>query len=71
MAKLGIKGGILAHSDNHGIGTRYSVRADGAILRQARIEGRLEGATIIAKIKPEVADKVGAFHRYLGKKGLA
>lgn len=70
MAKMNIKGGVLATFDNHSIGTRYSVRGDGAILRQARIDGRLESATIIAKVKPEVADKVGAFNRYLANRGL-
>lgn len=69
MAKKSIKGGILA-SETTITGSLYSVRGDGAILRQLRIGGRLEGATIVAKIKPEVEDKVGTFGRYLRKRGL-
>lgn len=70
MAKKSIKGGILAETTVN-TGSLYSVRGDGAILRQFRFDGRLEGATVVAKIKPEVEDKVGAFNRYLRRRGLA
>lgn len=49
MAKKNIGGGIVMAATNDK-GSVMSLRGDGAILRQFRIDGRLEGATIVARI---------------------
>ena len=51
---------------------RYTLRSDGSILRQLRIDGKLEHATIVAHVK-EGKDEHKAFERYnvrMGGKGV-
>lgn len=50
--------------------TRFSIRTDGNILRQVRIDGRLEGATIVAKAN-SLDDLGGVLQRFAARRGAS
>lgn len=68
MAKFTANGATKVASLDTDRGHRYSLRSDGAILRQFRIDGRLEGATIVARLKAGHPDPEAGFRRVVANK---
>ena len=67
MAKMTAHGSTILESFEVPFG-KFSLRSDGKILRQHRIDGRLEGAAIAATIKAD-RDFRTAFAKYRTKMG--
>lgn len=58
-------------------GTRFTLRSDGKILRQLRINGKLEHAVIVERFRPVLwkkynrGEQLGVFEQYAVTKGVS
>ena len=71
MAKLTARKNTILASFDTGHGHRYSLRSDGKVLRQLRIFGKLETATIASTLTGDYLNKFHQFKdRYLAREEL-